>query len=159
MIESINVALDRAAKAIGSGDRDKRASSSGPTRLRDVVGVTDISAVGTAPAAPTRTRKPEPDADDRAPLREQSVPGADVISSGKSVAQTLMFIFRGNVNKQLSLNARFGMGNVQGDTEGASYFPANSYDVQNEYGPQSYYSKYAGMVRRRKKPLPSPAPP
>ena len=67
-------------------------------------------------------------------------------SSGKSVAQTLIFIFRGNLNKQLSLNARFGMGKVEGDTEGASYFPANSYDLQNEYGPQSYYSTYAGIV-------------
>jgi len=67
-------------------------------------------------------------------------------SSGKSVAQTLMFIFRGNLHKQLSMNARFGIGKVDGDTEGASYFPANSYDLHSEYGPQSYYSTYAGVV-------------
>jgi len=67
-------------------------------------------------------------------------------SSGKSVAQTLMFIFRGNLHKQLSMNARFGIGKVDGDTEGASYFPANSYDLHSEYGPQSYYSTYAGTV-------------
>ena len=67
-------------------------------------------------------------------------------SSGKSVAQTLLFIFRGNLRKQLSMNARFGIGKIEGDTEGASYFPASSYDLHSEYGPQSYYSTYAGVV-------------
>lgn len=67
-------------------------------------------------------------------------------SSGKSVAHTLIFMFRGNPHKQLSLNARVGIGNIEGDTEGASYFPANSYDLRGEYGPQSYYSTYAGVV-------------
>ena len=67
-------------------------------------------------------------------------------SSGKSLAQTLIFIFRGNPHKQLSMNARVGIGKVEGDTEGASYFPANSYDLRDEYGPQSYYSTFAGVV-------------
>jgi hypothetical protein len=67
-------------------------------------------------------------------------------SSGKSLSQTLIFIFRGNLHKQLSMNARFGIGKIEGDTEGASYFPANSYDLHGEYGPQSYYSTYAGVV-------------
>jgi len=67
-------------------------------------------------------------------------------SSGKGLSQTLIFIFRGNVHKRLSLNSRFGIGKVEGDTEGASYFPANSYDLQSEYGRQSYYSTYAGVV-------------
>jgi hypothetical protein len=85
MIENINVALGRAGKVIASGDRDKRANSRGPTRLRDVVGVTGISAVGESPAAPARGRKPKGGADERAdqraPLREQSVAGPYVISS------------------------------------------------------------------------------
>jgi hypothetical protein len=67
-------------------------------------------------------------------------------SSGKSVSQSLIFIFRGNLHKQLSMNARFGIAKIEGDTEGASYFPANSYDLSSEYGPQSYYSTYAGVV-------------
>lgn len=88
MIESINVALGRAGKVIASVDRDKRANSRGPTRLRDVVGVTAISAVGDAPAAPARSRKSKPKqaADERAPLREQSVAGPYVISSRKGAA-------------------------------------------------------------------------
>jgi hypothetical protein len=85
MIENLNVALGRAAKVVGSGDRDKRANSRGPTRLRDVVGVTDISAVSQTRAAPTRARKPKPDAEERAPLREQSVAGSYVISSRKGI--------------------------------------------------------------------------
>jgi hypothetical protein len=88
MIESINVALGRASKIVGSGDRDKRANSRGPTRLRDVVGVTDISAVSQPPAAPARARKPKPSSEERAPLREQSVAGSYVISSRKGVVQT-----------------------------------------------------------------------
>jgi hypothetical protein len=87
MIENLDVALARAAKVVGSGERDKRANSRGPTRLRDVVGVTNLSAVGTAPAAPARARKPKPDAEDRAPLREQSVAGPYVISSRKGGGQ------------------------------------------------------------------------
>jgi len=67
-------------------------------------------------------------------------------SSGKSVAHTLLFIFRGNLHKQLSMNARLGLGKVDGDTEGASYFPANSYDLRGEYGKQSYYNTFAGVV-------------
>jgi hypothetical protein len=87
MIENINVALGRASKVIASGDRDKRANSRGPTRLRDVVGVTDISAVSAAPAASARTRKAKPKQDaDRAPLREQSVAGPYVIASRKGAA-------------------------------------------------------------------------
>jgi hypothetical protein len=88
MIESINVALDRAGKVIASGDRDKRANSRGPTRLRDVVGVTELSAVSKAQAAPARTRKPKGGVEERAPLREQSVAGSYVISSRTGVAKS-----------------------------------------------------------------------
>lgn len=67
-------------------------------------------------------------------------------SSGKSLAHTLLFIFRGNLHKQLTMNARIGFGKVDGDTEGASSFPVNSYDLRGEYGPQSYYNTFAGVV-------------
>lgn len=67
-------------------------------------------------------------------------------SGGKSVGNTLLVMFRGNVTRRLSVNARYGAGSVKGDTEGAYYFPANSYDLSGEYGPQSYYSRHAGMV-------------
>lgn len=86
MIENINVALGRATKVIASGDREKRANSRGATRLRDVVGVTELSAVSEAPAASARSRKPKAAGDDRAPLREQSVAGSYVISSRKGAA-------------------------------------------------------------------------
>jgi hypothetical protein len=87
MVENINVALGRAGKALASGDREKRANSRGPTRLRDVVGVTGISAVGEKAAAPARTRKPKDGADERAPLREQSVSGTYAISSRNGLMQ------------------------------------------------------------------------
>jgi hypothetical protein len=87
MIESLSVALVRASKVVASGERDKRANSRGPTRLRDVVGVTGISAVGSPPAAPARTRKPKPKAHERAPLREQSVAGSYVISARTGVGE------------------------------------------------------------------------
>jgi hypothetical protein len=67
-------------------------------------------------------------------------------SSGRSVANTLLVTFRGNVTRSLSINARYGLGSVRGDTEGASYFPADSYDLGSEYGPQSYYSKHAASL-------------
>lgn len=67
-------------------------------------------------------------------------------STGKSDSNTLLVIFRGNLHKTLSMNARFGVARIYGDTEGASYFPANSYDLQSEYGRQSYYSTFAGVV-------------
>jgi hypothetical protein len=84
MLENINVALGRAAKVIGSGERAKRANNRGPARLRDVVGVTDISAVAKTPANRGRpaAAKPSASADivERRP-REQSVAGPYVISS------------------------------------------------------------------------------
>jgi hypothetical protein len=88
MIESLSVALGRASKVVASGDRDKRANSRGPTRLRDVVGVTSISAIG-APAAAARTRRPKSETDEGAPLREQSVAGAYMISARSGVTQDL----------------------------------------------------------------------
>jgi hypothetical protein len=83
MAETIQSALTRANKAIASPDRSKRSNSRGPTRLRDVVGVTQISAVAEAP--PQSARKPKPGEDKRAPLREQSVAGSYVISSRTGV--------------------------------------------------------------------------
>lgn len=67
-------------------------------------------------------------------------------STGKNVSNSLLVMFRGNLHKTLSMNARLGIARIYGDTEGASYFPANSYDLQSEYGPQSYYSTFAGVV-------------
>lgn len=89
MVENITVALGRAGKALASADRDKRANSKGPTRLRDVVGVTGISAVGEKPGAPARTRKPKGGAEEREPLREQSVSGSYAISSRNGVTQDI----------------------------------------------------------------------
>jgi hypothetical protein len=97
MVESINVALGRAGKVLASGDRSKRANSKGPTRLRDVVGVTGISAVGKKAAAPARTRKPKDGAQEREPLREQSVSGSYAISSRNGVTQEI-----GTSNKSAS---------------------------------------------------------
>jgi hypothetical protein len=88
MIENINVALGRAGKVIASSDRDKRANSRGPTRLRDVVGVTKLSAVSETQEAPARTRKPKGGTAERAPLREQSVAGSYVISSRTGAVKT-----------------------------------------------------------------------
>src|SRR5262245_48517509 len=60
MIEGINVALGRANKVITSGEREKRASKPGAAHLRDVVGVTDISAVANTPANRGRAAAAKP---------------------------------------------------------------------------------------------------
>lgn len=97
MVENLNTALGRANKVITSGEREKRASNQGPAHLRDVVGVTDISAVAKAPATRSRPHAPKPSATSHSvpsspsavestPVAEQSVTGPYVISSRSAQA-------------------------------------------------------------------------
>ncbi|KIG18235.1 hypothetical protein DB30_01344 [Enhygromyxa salina] len=91
MAETIHAALAKIQEAKDAADSDAaraRVSSSSGSRLRDVVGVTDISAVGSdaIPSGNTRIPKSAPPSR-RPPPREDSVSGSYVLAASKSLSR------------------------------------------------------------------------
>ncbi|WP_181234246.1 DUF1566 domain-containing protein [Enhygromyxa salina] len=88
MAETIHAALAKLDQSNASAPLAKQAKSPNGSRLRDVVGVTDISAVGSDAIPGGNTRIPKtPPPSQRAPVREGSVSGSYVLSAAKSVSR------------------------------------------------------------------------
>jgi hypothetical protein len=49
----------------------------------------------------------------------------------------LMFNVQSRLNRKVNFTANYTLGKAEGDTDGAGTFPANSYDLQNEFGRSS----------------------
>jgi len=50
----------------------------------------------------------------------------------------LMFNVQSRFNRKINFNANYTLGKADGDTDGAGSFPANSYDLQSEFGRSSF---------------------
>jgi hypothetical protein len=50
----------------------------------------------------------------------------------------LMFNVQSRFNRKINFNANYTLGKANGDTDGAGSFPANSYDLQNDFGRSSF---------------------
>jgi hypothetical protein len=50
----------------------------------------------------------------------------------------LMFNLQSRFNRKINFNANYTLGNAHGDTDGAGSFPANSYDLQSDFGRSSF---------------------
>jgi len=50
----------------------------------------------------------------------------------------LMFNLQSRLNRRMSFTANYTLGKADGDTDGAGSFPANSYDLQNEFARSSF---------------------
>lgn len=55
-------------------------------------------------------------------------------STGRFNQNQLIFNFRTNFSERVSLFGNYAFGNARSDSDGAGTFPANSYDLSNEYG-------------------------
>lgn len=58
-------------------------------------------------------------------------------STGRYNQNQLIVNFKSNFSKQVSLFGNYSFGSAKSDTEGAGTFPANSYDLSDEYGNSS----------------------
>ncbi|MEO6391246.1 MAG: carboxypeptidase regulatory-like domain-containing protein, partial [Pyrinomonadaceae bacterium] len=65
-------------------------------------------------------------------------PGAGNIfqyeSTGKFTQNQLLLNFKSSISDRISLFGNYALGRARSDSEGASTFPANQYDLSNEYG-------------------------
>jgi len=50
----------------------------------------------------------------------------------------LLFNLQSRLNRKINFNANYTLGKANGDTDGAGSFPANSYDLQSEFGRSSF---------------------
>jgi hypothetical protein len=50
----------------------------------------------------------------------------------------LMFNLQSRLNRKVNFTANYTLGKANGDTDGAGSFPANSYDLQSEFGRSSF---------------------
>jgi len=50
----------------------------------------------------------------------------------------LMFNVQSRFNRKINFSANYTLGKADGDTDGAGSFPANSYDLQNDFGRSSF---------------------
>jgi hypothetical protein len=54
-------------------------------------------------------------------------------STGRFNQNQMLVNFRSNVSKRISLFGNYALGRARGDTDGAGTFPANQYDLRDEY--------------------------
>ncbi|HVF27580.1 MAG TPA: carboxypeptidase-like regulatory domain-containing protein [Pyrinomonadaceae bacterium] len=59
-------------------------------------------------------------------------------SSGRLNQNQLLIGVSNRLSRNFTINARYSLGKVEGDTDGAGSFPSNQYDLSTEYGRSSF---------------------